>query len=47
MFWLYVALFLAVPPLLYGLALAVAYLWVRWKRLVLRVFNESGERSVS
>lgn len=40
--WLYFVLFLSVPPLLYGLLLAVAYLWVRWKYMgfVLRIFQE-------
>lgn len=41
-FWLYVGLFLAAPPLLYGLGLAVAYLWVRWRYMgfVTRIFQE-------
>lgn len=41
-FWLYVGLFLAVPPLLYGLLIAVAYLYVRWKYMgfVTRIFQE-------
>ncbi len=41
-FWLYVTLFVAVPPILYGLALAVAYLWVRWRYMgfLTRIFQE-------
>ena len=41
-FWLYVGLFLAVPPLLWGLALAVMYLYVRWKYMgfLTRIFQE-------
>jgi dipeptidyl aminopeptidase/acylaminoacyl peptidase len=41
-FWFYVGLLLAVPPLLYGLAIAVAYLYVRWKYMgfVTRIFQE-------
>ena len=39
--WLYFVLLLVVPPLLYGLLLAAAYLFVRWKHpgFVLRVFQ--------
>ncbi len=41
-FWLYIVLFLTAPWLLYGLLLAVAYLWVRWKYMgfILRIFQE-------
>src|SRR5436305_8119759 len=41
-FWFYVGLLLAVPPLLYGLALAVMYLYVRWKYMgfLTRIFQE-------
>jgi len=40
--WLYIVLLLSAPPLLYGLLLAVAYLWVRWKYMgfILRIFQE-------
>ena len=43
-FWLYVGLSLAAPPLLYGLCLAVVYLYVRWKRpaLLARLFKKDG-----
>jgi dipeptidyl aminopeptidase/acylaminoacyl peptidase len=41
-FWLYVGLFAATPALLYGLVLAMAYLYVRWKYMgfILRIFQE-------
>ena len=46
--WLYIVLLLSAPPLLYGLLLAVAYLWVRWKYpgCVLRIspFCDSDHR---
>ena len=40
-FWLCVGLFLLIAPaLLYGLALVVAYLYVRWKQLVARLLSD-------
>jgi len=41
-FWLYFTLLIAVPPLLYGLVLAVLYLYVRWKYMgfLTRIFQE-------
>ena len=41
-FWLYFGLLFAVPPLLYGLCLAVVYLYVRWKYMgfLTRIFQE-------
>ncbi len=41
-FWFYFGLFLTVPPLLYGLLLSVAYLWVRWRYMgfLTRIFQE-------
>jgi uncharacterized protein len=41
-FWFYVGLLIAVPSLLYGLVLAVLYLYVRWKYMgfLTRIFQE-------
>jgi uncharacterized protein len=41
-FWLYVGLFLATPPLLWGLGLAMMYLYVRWRYMgfLTRIFQE-------
>jgi len=41
-FWLYVGLFLAVPPILVGLGLAVLYLYLRWRYMgfITRIFQE-------
>lgn len=42
-FWLWIVIsVLAVPPIAWGLAIAVAYLWVRWKYIgfVTRIFQE-------
>jgi dipeptidyl aminopeptidase/acylaminoacyl peptidase len=41
-FWFYVGLFLAVPPIVVGLVLAVLYLYVRWKFMgqITRIFQE-------
>jgi len=42
-FWLWILIsVLAVPPIAWGLAIAVAYLWVRWKYIgfVTRIFQE-------
>ena len=36
---LFFALLLTIPPLMSGLLLAVAYLWVRWKRLSEELFG--------
>jgi hypothetical protein len=46
-FWIYVGLFLAVPPFLWGLGLAVAYLYVRWRRMgfLARSFKEKPRRA--
>ena len=40
--WLYIVLFFGVPPILYGLVLAVIYLYVRWKYMgfLTRIFQE-------
>jgi len=41
-FWLYVALLIAVPSIIVGLALAVLYLYIRWKYMgfLTRIFQE-------
>jgi len=41
-FWLYVGLFLAVPPIVVGLVLAVLYLYIRWRYMaqLTRIFQE-------
>ena len=44
-FWLCVAVFVVILPVLYGLALAVIYLYIRWKGLLPQLLQKWDDRS--